>query len=111
MLYVLFFFLIVFNAVRELSTALRISLILFRGLGGPLSPIPNSVPLLYALGDRIRTIEYFQSFSNHQTPSDEAVDFVMNTFRSSMLDTFDSQKSQYIDEDGCSWTHKTLRII
>ena len=82
--------------IVDLSRRWQTSLLLFYGKYG--LPIPFQIPMMYAVGKAIHT------FVNVE-PTVEEVDFVHNTFVTSLLSTFDSHKHEY------GWGHKRLVII
>jgi 1-acyl-sn-glycerol-3-phosphate acyltransferase len=112
------------KVVERVSNWMRVSLILFYGRLG--LPVPFEVPLTYALGEAITTTTHhlLSASINSDTaiaagaaaatdcglpglgePSREAIDFLHNTFKVALSDTFDSHKAQY------GWSHKTLRLV
>ncbi len=100
--------------VEWISNKLRLSIVLFYGKWG--TPIPFDQPLLYALGENIYTSHYFtkgwyesQSLTGNlgttSTIPTELVDFVHNTVKKGLVQTFNENKQGY------GWGHKTLTIV
>ena len=81
------------SIVEKLSRYLRTSIVLFFGKGG--LPIPYETPLTYALGEHI-------VLERSPSPSAEEVDWVHNTFKKALVDTFDAHKRT------AGWGHKVL---
>lgn len=100
--------------VEWISNKLRLSLVLFYGKWG--TPIPFDQPLLYALGDTIRTSHFFvrgwyecQSLADNNGTTDalptELIDWVHNCVKVGMLRAFEEHKHDY------GWGHKSLSFI
>ena len=85
--------------VEWLSNKFRLSIVLFYGRLG--LPVPYEVPLLYALGDSIRTDHYGRPDSVPQ----EVTDFVHNTFKRGLETVFERHKNEY------GWGDRQLKLV